>query len=71
MRWYLALTMVVAGCGTPGAMGDLGGGDAACGDGCPPSACDDGVKNGGETDVDCGAACPKRCGLRPISKWHA
>lgn len=28
-----------------------------------PATCSDGAKNGAETDVDCGGACPRSCGL--------
>lgn len=30
---------------------------------CQPAACDDGVENGTETDVDCGGSCPTKCAL--------
>ncbi len=30
---------------------------------CAAPACDDGVRNGAEPTVDCGASCPKRCAL--------
>lgn len=29
---------------------------------CAAAACDDGVKNGGETDLDCGGSCASKCG---------
>lgn len=29
--------------------------------GCAPPSCSDGVKNGSETDVDCGGTCPAQC----------
>ena len=28
---------------------------------CAPAACGDGIKNGDETDVDCGGSCPAKC----------
>ena len=30
---------------------------------CQASSCEDGVKNGDETDIDCGSNCPNQCGL--------
>jgi hypothetical protein len=35
--------------------------DAEDGARCAAAACDDGVKNGGETDKDCGGGCPAKC----------
>lgn len=29
---------------------------------CAPASCGDGIKNGSETDVDCGGLCPQTCG---------
>lgn len=33
----------------------------------PPPTCSDGVKNGSETDVDCGGSCPRCAGSRTCS----
>lgn len=44
-----------------GGGGGDGGGDSPRGDGTAPGKPDDGIKNGGETDVDCGGAAAPKC----------
>ncbi len=46
--------------GAPGSTDPTGGGGAS---GPPEATCADGVKNGSETDVDCGTACEAKCAL--------
>jgi hypothetical protein len=46
---------------TPGAGGGGGAGGSAGTSTCAAPTCSDGVQNGGESDVDCGAACPVQC----------
>ena len=55
MRWALASLMLVAGCGMPGGGGGAGDFSTVGGD------CTNGVKNGDETDVDCGGATCAKC----------
>src|SRR5262245_21095253 len=45
---------------TGGGTGSTGTGTGSTGTGAGPT-CSDGVKNGSESDVDCGHDCPKRC----------
>jgi hypothetical protein len=51
-----AVTFTPSGEPAPDASGDAGSDDG------PPPACDDGVRNGDETDVDCGGPCA-RCSV--------
>ena len=41
---------------------------------CTTAQCDDGIKNGDETDVDCGGSCPNGCdngqGCRARQRLH-
>jgi plastocyanin len=42
--------------------GDCLAGESCVGGFCAEPSCVDGVKNGAETDVDCGGPCPSKCG---------
>jgi hypothetical protein len=47
----------------PGTPCNENGGNSCNGSGsCVQATCSDGIKNGTETDVDCGGICPNRCG---------
>ncbi len=48
------------GCGIPG---DCSSGVCGVTNACAAPACNDGVKNGTETAMDCGGTCPSTCGL--------
>jgi hypothetical protein len=49
--------------GGPMGGGDLAGADLSGDDMSAAARCDDGVRNGGETDVDCGGPCAQKCAL--------
>src|SRR5262249_51023983 len=66
MRRLLAASLLVAGCGAnPDSICDNTNNPCKTGFSCvqglcqpaTPAACDDGIKNGTETDVDCGGSC--------------
>lgn len=52
------------GSGKPGASSGTGpGGGGSSGTAPLPATCGDGIKNGGETDVDCGTSCARPCAV--------
>jgi len=44
--------------------------DDACRNGCVATTCGDGLRNGSETDVDCGGACGTKCAARKSCELH-
>ncbi|MCC6619869.1 MAG: VCBS repeat-containing protein [Deltaproteobacteria bacterium] len=44
--------------------------DDACRNSCVATTCSDGLRNGSETDVDCGGGCATRCAARKACELH-
>ena len=61
-----ALILVVAfaaaaSCGSSCAINEIGLGGGGSGGGNPLASCTDSIKNGDETDIDCGGSCMGKC----------